>query len=1029
MSDIRKSYPPRTEDQRREVRNFAESAPFARDSWHDLKWLYKQAEAARDISLLAIILRRIDRAPMPWSWFGSPGDIHELRFENQGINAIAVCGDRIALSDDHHLFLCKGRDRPALLGRYALPASKILGWHGDHLIATLGDRGIQVLDLADYAKPTKVGELLFDVAHVQFLASCDERVYLRADQRLIILDLSDPTRPTILFQNNVARPYCGSWAVYRHFVYIAGGGFRILDCRKPRKPRQRRATHSFWGYGALRVAQDKLLFNHEAYDLSDPAKPKKLKELPDLREERSYMAAAWGLRVAAGYHPSPETMGYMKRRGRRLLRTLAKDSPADFADLASRLLRGVDANWELATQWIIADLLYGGGKRLKQARHGRGPVSLDGPEPPGAELRSPQAWRESPVSALLVLVAPQVPWQLRDAMYRILAKSADLPALLLDETVISREERLHFLGQLFDAPSPRLVHLACRIIGDLTLDETLQAAAWFFAGREPEQGNSPKVAKALCTCLGRHPTPSATRVPRAAERLLKRPDQVVPAQLLPGIGRLLWSPHAEVVALGYVGARSMPAKHFYELGHQISELPADEREAPLAAMLAMASGVRLRKRWFDHMICDDSAWLRGAGWALAEVATREGRVLFATWTDVLNSYAARPITETACTHPAALRILASLWQEMGGCNRVICKLLDVAPNTLECLKALESIASQITLNEAGVRALTSRGGNWCRSMGWRVLVASATRPRLIIQRIERLFASSDDVIALFREARVLAFLREQEEGEYLQRLLRERPAELAELPDTAVAAIIGALPPSDFVSLAGACDDAAWERLAGGGLTAMSKHWVAMDLWRALEADMSPKASERLLDDGRFCDRLRDLNSDEVLRLSNPAFESALMAWIAAHETRFRANSAIFRRAACHRLPEIRAWALARVGSMNLPFALALMECGLPESVAAARVGSMPWSQAVRQKATPSLRCSTARTATFRFLVAPSCKRALARHRKRCSNSASTPTHACANSSPRSLPRIRRQPQSRATLIVGSYARAGAAGA
>src|SRR5438093_672555 len=64
-----------------------------------------------------------------------------------------------------------------------------------------------------------------------------------------------------------------------------------------------------------------------------------------------------------------------------------------------------------------------------------------------------------------------------------------------------------------------------------------------------------------------------------------------------------------------------------------------------------------------------------------------------------------------------------------------------------------------------------------------------------------------------------------------------------------------------------------------------------------------------------------------------------LLRWIGTHEARFDRDTPVLLAAATCPLPEVRAWGLARVRrvGMDLPFALRLLESGLPEPEEAGR--------------------------------------------------------------------------------------------
>ena len=77
------------------------------------------------------------------------------------------------------------------------------------------------------------------------------------------------------------------------------------------------------------------------------------------------------------------TIAYMKRRARRDLKTLAKSNAERFVRVAAETLltgKGM-AEIDPAVHWVAMDLLFGGGGRYYQAKHGRGRRSRKGAAP------------------------------------------------------------------------------------------------------------------------------------------------------------------------------------------------------------------------------------------------------------------------------------------------------------------------------------------------------------------------------------------------------------------------------------------------------------------------------------------------------------------------------------------------------------------------------------------------------------------------------------------------------------------------
>jgi len=98
-----------------------------------------------------------------------------------------------------------------------------------------------------------------------------------------------------------------------------------------------------------------------------------------------------------GQFPSRATLGYMKRRGNRYLRTLAKDNPELYFQICSGLLERQTSMIDLANQWVLMKMLFGKSKRYEQKRHGRGAfVRLENTSDFARnESTAPQIWADN----------------------------------------------------------------------------------------------------------------------------------------------------------------------------------------------------------------------------------------------------------------------------------------------------------------------------------------------------------------------------------------------------------------------------------------------------------------------------------------------------------------------------------------------------------------------------------------------------------------------------------------------------------
>jgi hypothetical protein len=305
------------------------------------------------------------------------------------------------------------------------------------------------------------------------------------------LDVSDPRRPRAIAQWRSPR-YNGITAVLVSGAYAYAceqyGMVHVLDIRNPAAPTAvgTIATNNALGVAAL---TDDLVYiatlyqGLQVWNLANPAKP-----------------------VRFGTPPSAQTMGYMKRRARRYLRRLPATDPARYVSVAYETLSrmaGGDAGVDFTRNWVAASLLYGGGRRLAQAHHGRGIVYVR-PEPDGRKrlrlrTRAEQAsaaWDTRPDLLAALLGKSDLPWPTHEMAARALrAQRRPLPALT-DPAMLRR-----WLGCGSQLLAPLAVRAVVeRVTGGATFDPSATAAAYFVA--------APPQRSALRTALLANPPAS-----------------------------------------------------------------------------------------------------------------------------------------------------------------------------------------------------------------------------------------------------------------------------------------------------------------------------------------------------------------------------------------------------------------------------------------------------------------------------------------------------------------------------------------
>ena len=187
-----------------------------------------------------------------------------------------------------------------------------------------------------------------------------------------------------------------------------------------------------------------------------------------------------------GRMPTHRTIFYLRRRGRRYMRELARLAPELYMDIAKKLLS--DAyGFDSTRQWIRADILYGATGRWANRSHGRGrlfpqnsPFSTD-----IREERLPDRWDKEIPFLEACYKETNSPWQITEFAAKILKDiGIDLPAVeqgVLDKFMLSSSATLMDIvftryldnGGALHELEPDLVAFAC-VIADPSLRSRLE---------------------------------------------------------------------------------------------------------------------------------------------------------------------------------------------------------------------------------------------------------------------------------------------------------------------------------------------------------------------------------------------------------------------------------------------------------------------------------------------------------------------------------------------------------------------------
>ncbi len=259
------------------------------------------------------------------------------------------------------------------------------------------------------------------------------------------------------------------------------------------------------------------------------------------------------------------------------------------------------------------------------------------------------------------------------------------------------------------------------------------------------------------------------------------------------------------------------------------------------------------------------------------------------------------------------------------------------------IAALETGAAGKDLGEP--YELIDHENNLVREALWRVLAASATAKKSLRSLWDDLFLVSSENAALqtaMNSPYALATLgRAGFTAVELSTTLTERPFLVGILDTQAFTALTQTLPVTATLNLIAAADDAIWGRIRDGWVRNLREGLGITELWsslpEALKNDTTGNLETRVLNDPTITECL--LTCEEATRLLDireSALGPLLGRWLVRHWPKLENDEGLLLTAATHVLADVRVPALEIVGrrSLRLPFALRLLECEIPGSVA-----------------------------------------------------------------------------------------------
>jgi hypothetical protein len=230
---------------------------------------------------------------------------------------------------------------------------------------------------------------------------------------------------------------------------------------------------------------------------------------------------------------------------------------------------------------------------------------------------------------------------------------------------------------------------------------------------------------------------------------------------------------------------------------------------------------------------------------------------------------------------------------------------------------------------------------WVRAVGWRLAAVATGRTREQIAWLWTIVLSKQgpalaSAIASADALRLLA----PDKLEGLAARMGKEPELVAALSAESFAFLAQRFPLETVLSFVAGLPDDVWTRVRERFLAALRTDGRLGAFWRAVAAVDAPIALvTRIVGDPVVAPSFDEVAEPGYLERSNGLMGPLLHAWVAAHPNLFTRGSRPLLLAAMNKDPEIRAWALRRVEEVGLttPFALRLLESGLPEAVEAGK--------------------------------------------------------------------------------------------
>ena len=906
---------------------FVQETPLVFGAWRELKSLYKKLEADSEASpkLLGALIARLDSAPLSQAFVQPRIEIGRA----QSISGIAAQGSRVSVAlnrswNNPYLslldFSVTDKLKPKKVGIVKLDSSqrdlRQVLWCGP-LVIVVWPRAIQVYEPEkDALKP-----LAFLNQSSVHVAAQFPYLYVVVKDGLKILDLRDIHGSGASLELRGAKQV----AVGDGFAVVLGEGAGFAWNRLPTP-------------GGLKVL-----------DTSDPQKPFVVGELP-LAKAKALVLEGRTAHVLARDGSNQQTLHRIDLGNLQLPQSTGK------VDLGFGYQYGSEDNPMLVNQGIVFVANHYETKLVD----GREAALKLLPSPRGGQLQGFSAsadwlythsWQGL---SLLSLAYPERP------------TPYGTPPSARTLGYMKRRARRHL--QNISATDPkRFVELAYRVLRATTepLDPTRHWVAYdllFGAGKRFEQRSHGRGAfvekQALRLSLRRFEA-------RGGEAWIAHPERAAKLYLTE---KCLWQARelalkalraakADVPDAGGSGATT-PSLLLTAYG--VRELVAAQKLTPELAALGFAKAIaRQRTQLLPNLLRHadaDPAWkatfvecvlrasdpskLRRFGAVAGLVAERFPEAVGGTAVIRLvpGLLAMGKPNLTALALNAAMSVDEGTLQEW----------LELLPRVREgdreaLIAALEAGAAGKDLGEP--YELIEHENALVREALWRVLAASATAKDSLRSLWDDLLMASSVNAALqtaMNSPYALATLgRAGFTAAELSTTLTERPFLVGILDTQAFTSLTQTLPVAATLNLIAVADDAVWGRIRDGWVRNLREGLGITELWSALpdalKNDTTGNLETRVLNDPTITECLLTCeDATRLLEIRESALGPLLGRWLVRHWPKLENDEGLLLTAATHVLADVRTPALEIVARkpLRLPFALRLLECEIPGSVA-----------------------------------------------------------------------------------------------